>query len=236
MATKTIPIDSIGEVAFHKRKGSRTLRVKVDVRGRVVVSMPHFVAYETAITFVKKHQPWIEEELGRRTPTLHDGMRIGRIHILRFVFDPLASVPRTRVTATQIIITHNSDHTEVNVQKAAHAGCVRALKREGALFLPKRLKDIARAEGYDFGEVMVRQLKGRWGSCDQDRNITLNCYLMQLPLEYIDYVVYHELAHTRVMHHGAEFWAEFEAHLPNAKAMRKAMKQFQPSIPAQRMA
>lgn len=236
MAAKTIPVDSIGEVAFHKRKGSRSLRVKVDMRGRVIVTMPHFVAYETAVSFVKQHQPWITEELQRRASTLYEGMRVGRIHILRFIYDATISDPRVRVTATQVVVTHNSDESAPAVQQSAHEGCVRALKREGAHFLPKRLIDIARAEGYDHGEVTVRQLKGRWGSCDQDKNITLNCYLMQLPVEYIDYVIYHELAHTIVMHHGSEFWAEFEAHLPDAKAIRKSMKKFQPSIPAERMA
>ncbi|MET0779204.1 MAG: M48 family metallopeptidase [Candidatus Saccharimonadales bacterium] len=37
----------------------------------------------------------------------------------------------------------------------------------------------------------------------------------------MDYVIFHELTHTKVMQHGAPFWQELERHVPGAKALRK---------------
>lgn len=231
MPARTIAVESIGDVVFYRRKASRSVRVRVDAQGRVTVTYPWFMSSRAAVQFVRTHEEWIIAEKARRVFQLTDGMLIGRVHKLRFVHDPVSKQPRARVTASQIIVTSRDPFDSPTAQAAAHDGAVRALKREAKHFLPKRLADIATAEGYAYESASVRQLKGRWGSCTSKQHITLNCYLMQLPIELIDYVIYHELAHTRAMNHGADFWSELETHLPNARELRKQMKLFQPSIP-----
>jgi predicted metal-dependent hydrolase len=199
--------------------------------------LPYFVPYQTAVGFVSKHIDWIKKELSRHTAYLPDGMSIGRAHVLRYVPDPRVKTPTTRVTAAEVIVRHGAaTHEDDHVQTAAKRAAVRALKNEATHFLPKRLHDIAYAEGYDFSGVSVKQMRSRWGSCNQDKHITLNIFLLELPIELIDYVIMHELAHTRALNHGAEFWREFEAHLPGARNLRKQIRQYHPAIPALRMA
>ena len=53
---------------------------------------------------------------------------------------------------------------------------------------------------------------------------------MQLPWALIDYVLLHELSHTKALHHGPDFWKVFEAVLPGAKQRRKELKDFKPAI------
>jgi hypothetical protein len=89
---------------------------------------------------------------------------------------------------------------------------------------------LAQKHGFEYSSVSVKRLKGRWGSCDQHQNIVLNLYLMQLPWELIDYVLLHELTHTRILRHGPDFWAAMQRVLPNVKAIRKEMKQHQPVL------
>jgi hypothetical protein len=167
---------------------------------------------------------------------MYDEMPIGRAHILRLIEDDTAKKPRTRVTQSEVIVWHNSSATRAEIQAAAKRGAARALKQEAFQYLPKRLMDIAAAEGYEYKGPEIKQLKGRWGSCNHEKHITLNTYLMELPADLIDYVILHELAHTRQLNHGPAFWKEFEAHLPDAKQRRKRMREYQPTIPARRMA
>ena len=234
MATKTIQLKDIGEVALHKRNGAKSIRLKVDERGKVTVTMPTYMPYIFAEQFVYKHREWLDTERSRRSVVLSDGLRVGRVHILRFVKDASAKQPIARVTASQVIVKFAGEIHDEEVQTAAKNAATRALRREALRFLPKRLADIAMVEGYDYNGVSIKQLRGRWGSCDQTKHITLNLYLMQLPIECIDYVIYHELAHTRALHHGPDFWTELEQHLPNARAMKAQMKQYQPTVPAAR--
>ncbi len=56
---------------------------------------------------------------------------------------------------------------------------------------------------------------------------------MQLPWKLIDYVLLHELTHTRRhAHSGAPFWAELERHEPRAKRLRKTLHAHQPTLSA----
>jgi predicted metal-dependent hydrolase len=74
------------------------------------------------------------------------------------------------------------------------------------------------------------RLKGRWGSCDQDKNIVLNLFLMQLPWQLIDYVLLHELCHTMHLDHGPGFWQTFLMHKPTAKDLRREIRHYQPNF------
>jgi len=53
---------------------------------------------------------------------------------------------------------------------------------------------------------------------------------MQLPWHLIDYVLLHELTHTKVMRHGAPFWKELERHVPRARALRKEIGSYHPIL------
>lgn len=232
MASKIMDMPGIGQVTFRRRKGSRSIRLRIDVHGKVVVTLPYFVPYRTAAAFVIKQQGWIETQQTKHQRVFVDGMSIGRAHRLRLIYDETALRPRTRVTQTEAIVWHSENDGDKSVQSAAKKAATQALKQEAFLYLPKRLKDIATAEGYEYSGMDIKSLRGRWGSCNQDKHITLNIFLMELPSELIDYVIYHELAHTRHLNHSPNFWSEFEAHLPDAKARRKQIREYQPTVPS----
>ena len=50
--------------------------------------------------------------------------------------------------------------------------------------------------------------------------------LTLLPDELRDYIILHELAHTKVKNHQQEFWAELLKHEPRARELDKRMKQY----------
>lgn len=66
----------------------------------------------------------------------------------------------------------------------------------------------------------------RWGSCAADGSIRLNWRLIHFPLEIVDYVIVHELAHLKEMNHGPRFWATVQSVLPEFEAARRQLKEF----------
>ncbi len=78
--------------------------------------------------------------------------------------------------------------------------------------------------------VSFRKARSRWGSCSSRNRISLNCYLMKLPLACIEYVVVHELAHIRHKNHSAEFWAEVGKHLPDYRDRKTQIRAFEKRI------
>jgi predicted metal-dependent hydrolase len=66
----------------------------------------------------------------------------------------------------------------------------------------------------------------RWGSCAPDGSIRLNWRLVHFPLEIVDYVVAHELAHLLEMNHGPRFWATVARLLPAFETARRQLKDY----------
>ena len=92
--------------------------------------------------------------------------------------------------------------------------------------LTQRLAELAEKHNFDYGKVSIRSQKTRWGSCSSQNNISLNQNLLHLPDYLIDYVLLHELTHTRVKNHSSKFWNELEKVCPDAKELRKRLKTY----------
>ena len=99
-------------------------------------------------------------------------------------------------------------------------------KGEARRKLVNRLNELSAQHGFRYNKVSVRNQKTRWGSCSSKNNINLNMKLVRLPDEMIDYVLLHELVHTRIKNHTQAFWAELNKFVENAKEMRKKMNEY----------
>jgi predicted metal-dependent hydrolase len=233
MAVKKIDVPGIGTVKLFKRKGSRSIRLSVSLAGEVRVSLPYWLPYDAGARFASSKVDWIQAQLQERTTTiLIHGQPVGKSHRFYFYSSPEAARVSTRLSGSQIRITHPDYLTseDASVQKAAERAAVRALRAQAERLLPQRLRTLADMHGFTYKSIAIKQLSGRWGSCDTERNIVLNLFLIQLPWHLIDYVILHELVHTRALNHGPDFWDEFERHLPHAKQLRREIKQHRPVV------
>jgi len=92
--------------------------------------------------------------------------------------------------------------------------------------LVNRLNELSEQHGFSYNKAFVRNQKTRWGSCSSKNNINLNMKLVRLPNEMIDYVLLHELVHTRIKNHTNVFWAELNKFVGDAREMRKKMNEY----------
>jgi len=99
-------------------------------------------------------------------------------------------------------------------------------RRTARAFLAKRLAALAEEHGFDHGRLSVRNQSTLWGSASPSGRIQLNAYLAVLPRELSDYVILHELVHTRVRGHGRAFWAELGRHCPDARRRQARLREY----------
>lgn len=97
-------------------------------------------------------------------------------------------------------------------------------KRKARRLVNQRVEYYADKMGVSYGRVAMRNQRTRWGSCSADGNLNFNCRLLFLPIELVDYVVVHELAHRRHMDHSPQFWQEVERWLPDYRERRERLK------------
>lgn len=232
MPSKTYDLDAIGAVTITKRRSNRHLRITLAPEGDIRVTIPTWVPYQAGVDFVMSKSLWISAQKPA-TKKLSDGQAIGRAH--RLAFRPLydgSAKTRTRLVSNQVIVSYpyQLSPNSSSVQTIARAAATRALRRQAESLLPNRLATLATANELSYANLTVKALKRRWGSCDQKRQIVLNLFLMQLPWELIDYVILHELTHTKHLNHSPEFWAMLESMLPEARKLRKQLHNYPPGV------
>jgi predicted metal-dependent hydrolase len=106
----------------------------------------------------------------------------------------------------------------------------KALRKTAEFWLKHRLHALARQYGFQYERVRIMNAKTRWGSCSSRGTISLNVALMRLPETLRNYVILHELTHTRHMNHSAAFWAEVERYYPKHKEARRRLKKYSPHL------
>jgi predicted metal-dependent hydrolase len=92
--------------------------------------------------------------------------------------------------------------------------------------ITSRLRELAKAHGFTYGRVSTRNQRTRWGSCSGLGNLSFNLKLVILPPELMDYVIFHELVHTRIHNHSERFWQEVNKYVGNGKAKAKILKEW----------
>ena len=97
-------------------------------------------------------------------------------------------------------------------------------KHSSREYLTPRIEYFAKKMDLKFGDLKFRKMRSRWGSCSNTRTITLNCELMKVNKELIDYVIVHELAHLVHMNHSKSFHSLVENYLPSSKVLRRELK------------
>lgn len=85
---------------------------------------------------------------------------------------------------------------------------------------------LAERYGFQVRKITVRDQSSRWGSCSSAKNINLNWRLIFAPRSILDYVIIHELCHTRQMNHSRRFWDLVESIMPSWREKRNWLREY----------
>ena len=72
-------------------------------------------------------------------------------------------------------------------------------------------------------KISASSAKSRFASCNSRGNLSFSFRLCLYPIEAIDYIVVHELAHMVEMNHSKRFWAVVERYMPDYKERKRLL-------------
>lgn len=99
-------------------------------------------------------------------------------------------------------------------------------KEEAQNYLPQHIASWSKTMGLSYKELAFRKTKRQWGSCSGLNKLSFNTMMMKLPLDVIQYIIVHELAHIKHKHHQKTFWKLVERYLPDYKETVQILKAF----------
>ena len=223
-----------GEIIVHKRRGMRSVHIKIGTDGRYAATAPFY----TPIIYIKQvvnNSRDALRKLAEHTSSAkpyEDGQAIGKSHTLAVVPTQTVQTPTTKILRKRLLVYMPPTSTldDAAVQQRIRDTVIQILRREAKVYLPDRLASLAQKHDFNYERVRFSHASGRWGSCSSTGTISLNIALMKLPDELIDYVLVHELCHTRHMNHSKHFWAEVEAINPHYKLHKRQIAKHSPGV------
>jgi predicted metal-dependent hydrolase len=211
------------KVIHSKRK---TFALMIERDGSLTVRAPLRATRKQIEEIVEKHRGWIErkqqEMASRKQETRLPQVQKGELFWFQGKQYPLSisekSSHAVKLYGNRIILSKE-------VLQDGRAVIESWYRNMARLFLSMRVSKLAFEYGLNPTNVRITSARTRWGSCSAKGAINFSWRLIMAPVEVIDYVIVHELAHLKQRNHSKAFWAEVEAMLPGFREQRKWLKE-----------
>lgn len=229
--TSVIHDEEFGDIIVHRSARSRTVKIGITPAGTLRASIPPYATLFMLKRLLKTSRDQLRRMIDQNKPeySLVNGMQIGKSHKLVVVWGAKTSVKR--IGQNIVVHLHQDEQlTDPKVNRMVRDVIISTLRIEAKSYLPNRLKYLANQLDCRYEKVRFSHAGSRWGSCSSTGTISLNIALMKLPFKLIDYVVIHELCHTKQMNHSSKFWQLVEDADPSYKLHRKLLKMHSPTI------
>jgi len=222
--------------SVRESKRARRLSIKVFPRGRVEVVVPRRTRARDVQAFVDEHRDWIaksRESFARVLPP--------EPFVLPNVIELPAIEQRFRIRyerrrdASSVRFRCHSNVITLSGRTGDDKLCVAALKRwlssvAKKEFLP-RLASLSALSDNPFERMHVRGQRTCWGSHSSRGTISINYCLLFLEPDLLQYLMVHELCHTRHLNHSRAFWALVQTHCPGYRAHETHLRKSRNLVP-----
>lgn len=202
----------------------------------VELVLPPFMPEKEGIIFLESSSAWLEKTLKKREKAPANQ----RKKRLKSSYPSMLDLPALNKFSIPVYYTF-LDVPWVGVKLDEENGCIRVagnvlfvdlvgeawerfIIRKAEEFLPEKLRQYSLQTGLKYKKCTVRMQRSRWGSCSTSGTISLNAMLLFVPEECVEYVLMHELCHTKYMDHSEAFWQEVAKYIPRWKYFRSLLK------------
>ena len=211
----------IDQIIRTNRK-SFALEIKPD--GRLIVRAPKTASDALVKSMVAKKAEWIaktQRRLAKQYPNLKEKTyKPGEQFWYLGETYPLYFTDRQR----PLLDLDGSFYLYQGAQNRAKNIFIEWYREETRQITADFIQKYVRQYHFKVNQVRITSALTRWGSCSGKNNLNFTYRLSMAPLDVIDYVVVHELAHLKVRNHSKAFWQTVSEIKPDYEGTRKWLK------------
>jgi len=213
------------EIIFDRRR--KHLMLQILPGGKLVLKAPVGTSNRQISTFLEQHSAWISQKrtLMAKVPPPAQAHRFteGELIWLAGRQYPLHLVENG---VKGLIFKQGQGFLLAKADQKQGAERLKAFYREYTRkAVTAHVEKTARQWGLQVKSVRITDAKTRWGSCSRKNSLNFSLRLAMVPPEALEYVVVHELAHTRHHDHSRSFWNFLGQMLPGYEMRRRWLKQ-----------
>jgi len=207
------------------RSKRRTIALIIEDNGALTVRAPMRMSAALIQEFVEKHANWVEKkqaEIRAMTPVQPKQYQPGETFLYlgrEYALEVVQDQKKKLVLDDRFLLAES-------VLKNAEQVFQDWYRQQARLIISERIKFFAEKYEFHYDRIRITSARTRWGSCSSKGTLNFSWRLIMTPLDIVDYVVIHELAHTVHHNHSKRFWGLVEKILPDYKDQRKRLKQY----------
>lgn len=219
-----LQLDATRQVAIEFQRNERARRYLLRLRsdGVARITIPRRGSLRQARTFLEENKAWLLRQYlkWQARPQVSWEWSEGSEFFFRGekVRLELADEGRLAVFATERVPLRK----DRSIRQQVEARFLRLAQQE----FPAQVIALARQHDCKIGRVTIRNQRSRWGSCSVRGTISLNWRLIQMPPSVKDYIILHELMHTKEMNHSRRYWARVAQVCPDFAAQERWIKTY----------
>jgi predicted metal-dependent hydrolase len=206
-----------------ERRSVKYFRLRVSESGTVRLIAPLNATETDVKTIFSSKQSWIEQQLKRL-------LEIRPIIVLQsnqiLLFGEPYQYVHSDETGNQVCV--NSLHKTISAKRDLTDNEIQTvwLKKMARDYFHTRVEELSILHQLPYQKISIRSQKTRWGSCSSNGNLSFNWRLIKTPKFVIDYVILHELTHTKIMNHSKSFWLTLKIFCPQYKEALDWLKKY----------
>ena len=200
-------------------------RIRIDSTGRVILSVRLNTTKKEIEELLQKYDSWIKKNMIKAIDdtliySLTEGSTIyilGDIYLIRIIID---SKEYVQINGGFIDI-HTKENTESKINKIFDT-YLNNLRQE---VYKDSLDKYLNLTGLSIKEFKIRKMKRTLGKCYYEKkSITLSTTLIHKPIDYIEAICLHEIAHLLYPNHQRNFYSFIYKYMPDYKIRLKHLK------------
>lgn len=199
--------------------------------GKVRVSAPMHLSDESIAMFVRTKLGWIKKQQEKFALQPRQSERefisgetlyvFGKQYFLRVMYSYKGN--SLVLNGNEAALTVRKESTARQREAFVNEWYRDLLKEKISIYLPKW----EQITGLYCDSWQTKYMTTRWGTCNTNtRKIWFNLQLAKKPIECLEYVILHELAHLKVKNHGKDFIAILDMYMPYWRETKKLLNDF----------
>lgn len=212
---------------LHRSSRAKRIKLRICPKRGLMLVVPIHSAEKAALAFLEQQKTWVLEHQHFLQPKLNATSCPASIH--------LQAINKTwQIRYEKISGQKNITLLQLPSELVLYGGnmtvesCLSKLNEWLQALAQKEfyrwLKKLSVQCSLPFNQLNIRNQATRWGSCSSEKNISLNIKLIFLDSMLVEYILIHELCHTKHFNHSRDFWQLVGSFMPNYQECKDQIK------------